>query len=240
MRMLIRSYIIAVLTAGSSVIAADEKTDTGWDARIAPYLWLTGIETKLKVPGDNGTAVLSFGDLWKIQEYGGSIYLEAQKDRLAIIGDGIYIQDEFPSTSSDPAAVADVEQLTGELSVAYRPFEGPAELTAGLLATSLKVDVAVEDGPSADLDDSWIDPLLGVRVRTRAGEKVSLMFRGDIAGFGINDARGIRLMIEADLYINERLYFLTAFRFAHLDYEPGGFNAEVTYNALALGLGYHF
>ena len=234
-------FVLCLVSRGNFALAQGEKEASGWEFRVVPYLWLTGMEADLEIPREDGPVTLSFGDMWTVQDYGGSVYLEAQKGRFSVIGDGIYLQDEFPSNPPGPPAVADVEQLTGELSLAYRPpFLGSVEVVAGALANSLKIDVAVEGEGGAAVDDSWVDPMLGLRWRYKAGPGVTFMLRGDVGGFGINDALGVRLMVEGDLYLTDRLYFLTAYRFGYLDYDPGDLKAEVLLNGVALGLGYQF
>jgi len=239
---IVTSVVIAALCiacGGGTALAGEEEAGSGWEYRVVPYLWLTGMEADVTVKGDEGNVSASFGDLWTVHEYGGSLSLEARKGRLAIMANGIYVQESLEST--DTPATADVKRLRGELSLAYRPsFLGIVELVGGAMFNDLLLDVAVEDGPAVSVDDSWIDPVVGLQARKVASERVSFVFRGDVGGFNLNDVITARLVIQAELFLTDSLYFVTAYRFGYMDYDTDELGAEVMLNGVALGLGYHF
>jgi opacity protein-like surface antigen len=62
------------------------------------------------------------------------------------------------------------------------------DFLAGIRWTRSEVDVVVTEGPPDDggaADDSWIDPLVGVRFSSRFSESWYSWVRMDVGGFGI-------------------------------------------------------
>ena len=148
----IATAIIATqLTAGGgtpdqTVIETTTPAASGWEFRIEPYAWLTGLDGRTGVGPFVTDIDQSFGDIFDNLDMAAALQFEARKGRLGLIADGFYA--ELGGSGSTPGPVYDtveteITQFIGELAVAWRVYETPnafVDVYAGMRYNDLSMD----------------------------------------------------------------------------------------------------
>ena len=140
-------------------------------------------------------------DVVKHVDGGLMVVFEARHDRWGINTDLIYAA--LSDSSATPRGVlftkakVDLDELIWTQTVAYtvvRDEGNSLDLLGGFRLVSVNLDLRLDGGTlpsgapvdSRDLSASrsWIDPVIGVRGRTRTSPDTFLLAMGDIGGFG--------------------------------------------------------
>jgi len=162
--------------------------------------------------------------------------------RWTLLTDLIFVALEERGTAPGPAASraeAEIDQLIGELTAAYALREdGRLDVLGGVRYWSLSTDLTVQ-GPmmdvSADESEDWLDPLVGVRSRLPLGERVDLLLRGDVGGFGLGSDFAYQLGAGLAWSLGERTELVVGYRHLDVDYDDG-FEYDVATSGPLLGL----
>jgi hypothetical protein len=154
-----------------------------WEFRIEPYGWLTGLQGTTGVAGYDVGFDVGFDDIIDNIKMAAALQFEARKGRWGILVDGFY--SELTGGSNPPGPLystvdAEMQQLIGELAVAYRILEGPhgfVDLLAGarLNATTLDIDAEVSSTGVKQFSQATVDRLseeIAGRVRGVAQAKI--------------------------------------------------------------------
>ena len=208
--------------------------DGQWHFGVTPYMWFTGIQgdvstKRLTVPVD-----ASFSDLWDNLDFALAARFEGRKDRFGFGLDFTYNNLGVPVASDAPIIgrlnlEADVRQLFTEGYGFYRVASGgrpdnPAHFDvlvgARYVGTKTRLSAKGPEGTEFNGDSrnlQWVDALAGVRFRAPLGSRVSIVGRGDIAGFGSK----LTWNLEGDLAFlaSERWALGLGWRYMDIDYE---------------------
>ena len=157
--------------------------------------------------------------------------VEGRKRRLGFAFDLLYLNLDAPVTGADPVlgplgVSADIRQLVTEGLGFYRVVQGerpdnPSHVDllfgARYVGTSARLGNDVLQTGKQDLH--WVDAVAGLRFRARLGSRVSLLGRGDVAGFGSK----FTWNVEGDLaiHLSERWALGAGWRDLDIDYDKG-------------------
>jgi hypothetical protein len=211
--------------------------DGQWHFTVAPYMWFTGIKGDVSVKGLPEVPVdASFSDIWKDFDFGLAGRFVARKDRFGFGLDFTYNNLGAPVAANAPVLgplglEADVRQLFAEGLAFYRVASGgrtdnPAHLDvlvgARYMGTSTQLKATGSSGVeyAGDKKDlQWVDGLLGLSFRAPLGSRVSVIGRGDVAGFGSK----LTWNLEGDLAVrvSERWTLGAGWRHMNIDYDKG-------------------
>lgn len=211
-------------------------TDGAWHFTVAPYLWMTGIDGDVSVPGQPPIPVhTAFSDLWEDLDFGFSARFEGRKDRFGLGADVTYNDLGVPVAADAPVPDAlglktDVRQLFAEGYAFYRLARGTREnspahvdLIVGARYTGTRSRLTADDGDTRGVGDAqtldWLDALAGFKARMPLGARVALLGRADVAGFGSS----LTWNLEGDLVLeaSERWAFGAGWRHMDIEYDNG-------------------
>jgi hypothetical protein len=173
-----RSLRLALVLLACAALAADRHAQEDWSLRVEPYLWVPALEGE-------GSADGSPDADFEIDYPGGlsaalplAVRLEAPGG-TSILFDGLYARwnDEDGTTQTETR----ISLLEGGVGF---PMSGPWELTAGLRAIELDLEVEL-GGADAQATAGWIDPWIGGRGEVPLSEGWSVRTGVDIGGFGV-------------------------------------------------------
>lgn len=177
------------------VLVTATAAAVGWTIAVSPYLWAPGISTAVATPFGTLEAERSPGDLLSSADFALMGRVEARNGRLGLIADLVYanLSESNPTPFGPLFSRADVETnmrlATGY--AAWRVHDAvplAIDLTAGLRATSLGLDVtlapAALPGRRLEFSESWVDPVVGARVRFDFTDSWFATAFVDIGGFG--------------------------------------------------------
>jgi hypothetical protein len=236
-----------------------DRDDGGWSVSFVPYLWLTEVHGSiglgdLSVPIDVGFDqvfdLMGAGDL-----LGGMGYLEVRRRRLIFFADavGSVVRVDQKLSLGKAALAADFATL--ELGLGYRIYEGFDAISVDALVggrynyvyNSVAVEPASEgEGPQRRARVEFVDPFVGGRWAIRLGRALSLLFRGDIGGFGAGSQLAWSLLggfrYETPWTVGPaRLDAFAVYKVYDFDYEAGSGSARRAiaeeFRGPALGLG---
>ena len=219
----------AALPASAQTPSATEED---WHFALIPYFWFAGIDGTVTVKGRIEVPVeKSFSDVISDFDIGFLGHFEGRKRRLGFAVDVLYLNLGAPVPAGTPVlgplgVSADIRQLMTEGLGFYRVMNGgrpdnPSHVDLLVGARFSETRARLEDDvlATASQDLHWVDALVGVRFRAPLGSRVSVIGRGDVAGFGSK----LTWNLEGDLAINlsERWALGAGWRHLDIDYDKG-------------------
>lgn len=244
----------AVLGAAEQVVAQSEG---GARFVVAPYLLAANISGNVGLGRASGVPVdIDTGDLLDHLEAGGMLHAEMWVKDWGVLGEVVFMTLGEEATATGPLGAteltADIEvtEAMYELALAHRFTRGRLDLDviAGIRVWDLSVDAdlsgaLVENGITGD--ETWVDPLIGVRGDYHLTDTWSLIVRGDIGGFGV----GSDFAWNAAAYLGwapaRWCTLLAGYRAVGVDYDndedgQGAFAYDTITNGAVLGAAFLF
>ena len=180
--------------------AAEQLVSDQWQYQLTPYLWFLSLDGNVTVKGVKTSPNVDFSEIFDNLDIGVMAEGEIRKGRIGIYANAIYA--ELGSTDDiGPIEIqADATTVWAGAGAYYRlgPFAldpeaglaGPKVVVdpyAGARVTYLDTKLKIRHGgPQVDANQSWVDPVIGVRTLWPLTEKFSVIALGDIGGFGIS------------------------------------------------------
>jgi opacity protein-like surface antigen len=242
---------IPLAVAGSSAAQAGEP----WEVSTITYLWASGMKGDIATfpPLPPVHADISFGDILDNFKMGAMGILDARKGRFVMTGDFIYLdlssgnKDVTIPDAQFSKAKLDNTNIISTLVAGYRVADASPtkfDVLAGLRINGVDTEVKLErpDGSSvkADNKETWVDPIIGARVRQPLGKDVALAAYGDIGGFGVSSDFTWQVAATLQYQVSDRITLTGGYRALGVDYDDNGYVYDVTVSGPLLGLAYRF
>jgi len=208
------------------------------------------------VAGTESDVDVPFSDLLKDLSFGAMVLVGVEKGRFGIGVDGLFarvapdgeVGDIRIDVTSDSAQLAVlpyyrlVEWRYGA-SAAGRPLRLVVAPEVGFRFTYMRTELDVEGGPTAEVSESWVDPLIGARLGLDLTDRWAISGEADVGGFGVG--ADFTWNVQAALGYRTRLFgrettFALGYRALHQDYDDGGFEWDVTMHGPLLGTAVRF
>ncbi len=233
------SWVDQAAQEPSSAAAPAPAETGGWTFAVRPYLWAAsvgGSVTAGNLPAQDFD--LSFSDLVDDLEFAWMMGLEARpKDaHWGLLVDSLYMDLE----GGEAPLSWEFEQLMLEADITWRV--GPdVDLLAGARFWSFQTDVSISPpGLSGSGDESWVDPVIGVRGLTHLSERWALAGRGDIGGFGVGSEFSWQLAGYVLFIPSHTIDLILGYRYLDLDLEEGNLEMDLGFGGPVLGVGINF
>ncbi len=205
-----------------------------------PYVWLVSLDGTVAVDNVNAPVSISLGDALSNLDPALSLHFEGSAGRYSIWFDGMYL-----NLSSDPFRTANnvqmelsFEYVISEFIVSYHPGESRRlfEPFIGGRYTNLYARV-ISDNPLANASRrrDWFDPLLGGRFVTELSERMILIARADIGGFGVGSDLTWGLTAGLGFRLSKSIVLTGAYRLLDVDYENSEGVSSFKYDAQQSG-----
>lgn len=169
----------------------------GWRVSFVPYLWITEVHGNVRIGELSAPIDVGFDKVFDLMGngdlLGGMGYLEARRDRLILFADAtgsvVRTKQSVPVGKADLAA----DFATLEFGAGWRLYEGFDAISIDGLAGGRynylynSIDVTTgsgASGPGRNVTVDFVDPFVGGRWAVHFTDALSLLFRGDIGGFG--------------------------------------------------------
>jgi hypothetical protein len=245
-------------------LAAEQLVSDQWQYQLTPYLWFLSLDGDVTVKGVKTSPSVDFSEIFDNLDIGVMVEGEIRKGRIGIYANVIYA--ELGSTDDiGPIEIqADATTVWAGAGAYYRlgPFAldpeagltGPKVVVdpyAGARLTYLDTKLKIRHGgPQVDADQSWVDPVIGVRTLWPLTEKFSVTALGDIGGFGISGASEFSWQAAGlvgyrfSLLGEDNAKVLAGYRALYQDYKDGDgrneFKWDMTLHGPVLGLAISF
>jgi len=139
-----------------------------------------------------------------------------------------------------------LEQVMAKVAGYYRIIDQPrttVDLLAGANYTWSKTEIGVSTvaGPATvTSEDSWFDPIIGIRGMHGLSDRIYLRAFAEIGGFGVGSDLSYQLGAGLGYKINDRFSVEAMYRFMSVDYEEDSFVYDLDTQGLFLGMGISF
>ena len=220
--------VITVLLALGTVANAQ---DDNWDFTIKPYLIATSIEGNAGMGRVVGIPVdVDFSTILENLSMAAMINFEAQHKN----GWGFILDYGFMDLGADSTigfgGVVDASLRQGILEALVTSNIG--EANSGLDAYAgvrwwdnqirASVDPAILPGSlNPRIDESWVDPIIGMRWTNQLSDNWDLLLRGDVGGFGIASDFTWSATATALYSFSDRFVLELGYRALDVDYDNG-------------------
>lgn len=220
------SLVIAAALATSAAQAADN-----WQFEIEPYLAATSIKGDAGIGRIAGVDVdVDFSTILENLKMAAMIHAEA----LHQSGWGVILDYGFMDLEKDGSGPrggiidAGLRQGVLEALLFYRLEQESSDIDiyAGLRwwdnDIELEIDpVALPGSRKTEVEEDWVDPVVGGRITRPLSDKWSLTARADIGGFGIASDLTYSLSAGAKYRVNESITIDAQYKGTWVDYEDG-------------------
>ncbi|MGE5789859.1 MAG: hypothetical protein ACM33C_03240 [Syntrophaceae bacterium] len=261
--LLIAVYAAATLiTVPATADAAPEGNDPNkWRFEFTPYFFAAGMNGKTGMNRVTADVDVGFDKILENLDSGFMAIFEARKGPWSFVFEGVYfkLKDEKADSWQGPLGnsntgtlEATVTEQLYQLSVGYRVSDdrvkvdviGAARMT--MLDTSLDLTMTtgsplLPDGSrSVSMSQSWVDPVIGMRVLVPLAEKWTAVGLADIGGFGIGSDITYQLLAGVNWQFSKIVSAKVGYRYLYQDYENNGFIWDMTAQGFYVGAGFRF
>ncbi|MEM7223025.1 MAG: hypothetical protein AAF495_08620 [Pseudomonadota bacterium] len=248
---------LAVAQAAAADQGSHELDEGGWHYNLTPYVWFLSVEGDMTVKGLESSVDASFSDIWSNLNIGFFGRFEAQKGPVSLFGDLIFADLEADNAMGSVSVDADIDLLVFDFGLAYeaarvrlskRGAEEPIWVSVEPVLGGRLYSVEGELQP-ARLDkvsesETWVDPVVGLRLTSDITPDWNVRLRGDVGGFGVSSDLTWQAMLAVGysfgLFGEKDATALFGYRALYVDYQTGGganrFAVDATFHGPLLGL----
>ncbi len=228
----------------------NEAKSSSWNFQVEPYLMFPNMKGSTQIR-ENLPALEVDADTENIFSHlkmGAMLYLEAKNENWAITSDFLYMKlgEDVTPTNLVQSGELELKETLWELD-GYRRILPMLEAGIGMRLLNISADAnfsfAFQDR-SANVNETWVDPIIVVRSHNIIKDNVLLNLKGDIGGFGIGSEFTWQIQADAGYQFSDLFYILLGYRYIGIDYESGSGSDYFSYNIDTFGpelrLGFSF
>jgi opacity protein-like surface antigen len=117
-----------------------------------------------------------------------------------------------------------------------RRLGAAADLTLGMRVNTLQGNLEFKTlGVEVDQDQTWVDPLVGLILRTPGGNRLHAQVYTEIGGFGAGSDFTWQVFPTVGYKFTDRFSLEVGYRWLDLDYKAGEGNERFAYDVLTQG-----
>ncbi len=230
------------------------KTCSSQDSTQAPKRWQFLVEPYLMFPTMSGTIgigtlpdadfKLGTSDIFSRLQSGFMLSVEAQNGTWAVSSDVLYMklkQDVEPTKviNSGSATMSETAWELAGLHTLLPWLEGGIALR--LLSIQMSAEVVrnqvggTTSSQSQSIKNTWVDPVLVMRMKLPDSGKWLLQFRGDIGGFSIGSKLTWQLQAYGGYRFSDLFQVTAGYRTLSIDFEKGSDKDRFLYDVITYG-----
>jgi hypothetical protein len=252
------AFLLASTAAAGAAYAQGGESGAGgpspdrWTFQVTPYAWAASLNGDVRLRPQLPTVDVdaSFDDL--LDHLDGALMLwgEARYGRYSLLLDVDYL--DISASGSTPGQLFGDADATSKAWIAtagfgYRVLEQPegfVDLMAGARLWSLDNELDFSAGrlpaTSASEDQTWIDPLIGLRAHLEFGPGMFVSSAADLGGFGIGSTFTWQIFATVGYHFNETVAIEAGYRHLSVDYDDDGFLWDVDLSGPIIGMSFRF
>ncbi len=221
---------------------APVPAESGWTYELTPYGWLPGIKGDVGLFGAAPVAIdVKFKDLFNALDWGNfpaifMLYGEARNDRFGVFADVLHLALNVGASRVGPppfSANLDLEVTLATALGFYRVAEdgmSHLDILAGGRLWSVDADLALALGPlggAASDNETWVDPVIGLKGQYAFNDKIFIKGWGMIGGFGVSSDFMWDVFGGLGYQFTDRFSATAGWRHVGVDYSNGAFLFDV-------------
>jgi hypothetical protein len=245
---------IVLIFALSTVPAS---ADDSWQFRLTPYLWFAGLKGDLAtIPGSPPASIdISPSQAIEDTEVGLMLLFDAKRGRHGVFADFLYTDVRSDEDLLPPPIALTLRSVskTTILSLAYQyELHNEDRAVVDLIVGGRYWDIDTElkfgsgtggplDGRKLTNDESWIDPMVGIKGRMPLGDTAFYAQGGAvIGGFNVGSDLFYELSGAIGYQWTPAIGTAIGYRMFDVDYEDGGFVYDARQEGWQVGLTWAF
>lgn len=219
--------------------------DSDWDFAATIYLFTA--ETNVASGGFEGS--LSFKDALANLDMAFMGAFAASNGRWGFIADYLMTDISFGNSTPGPAFSGLNTALKTRIFNGYATYrihqdqKTSVDLAAGFRWFDTRTDLTLLPGTSPGgttrIDESWVDPVVGVKAHFEMSEKWSGTVFADYGGFS-RDSETWQVLLTADYEINEKWVARIGYRHLSVDHDINGSDFSFDQSGPVFGISYRF
>lgn len=239
--------LLAALMGGAPASAED------WSTTFTAYGFLPWVDFGVQTAGGADLDVSADpSDLLDALEFGVMFAGDTHRDKVSILYDVFYTKLGSSGTLSGPLSSSvdtEVEMLLASLAVGYdlqRTETSFSQAFGGIRYVSIKNSVTVTGGGpiggvvGIERDTDYFEPIIGVRGRTKVGERTSVGGYANIGGFGIGSEFTVDAYGGLEYAFTDRTSGTLGLRYIDIDYEDSGNQVDMRMVGPVVGVAWRF
>ena len=232
--------VVAVVLIGSVAPASAQSATDEWNVFVAPYLMGAAMSGTTAVRGTEINVDASASDIFSNLQFGAMGIAVARKDNWGFGTDLIWMA--LGTTVRD----TNVDFNQGAFAFyGLRRLSSAADLTFGLRVNTLQGELTFKrPDVTRNQDQTWVDPIVGVTLRTPTMRRLQLRVYTEIGGFGAGSDFAWQVFPDLSINLTRRASLEFGYRWLDLDYATGegteGFAYTVLTQGPVLGFGFRF
>ena len=231
MRGSLRLWVVVVLSVFTAWPAAAQAPSDEWEVVVAPYFMGAAMSGTTAVRGREVDVDVSASDIFSNLQFGAMGLVVARKGKWGVGADAIWM------ALGTTVRETNVDFNQGAFAFyGLRRLSSAADLTFGLRVNTLQGDLEFKTlGVDVSQDKTWVDPLVGLTLRSPADHRVRLKVYTEIGGFGVGSDFTWQVFPTVGFKLNERVSLEVGYRWLDLDYSTGDGNERFGYDVLTQG-----
>ena len=211
--------------------AAAQVPSDKWEVTVAPYFMGAAMSGTTAVRGREVDVDVSASDIFSNLQFGAMGLVVARKGNWGIGGDAIWM------ALGTTVRNTNVDFNQGAFAVyGLRRLGSAADLTLGMrvntLQGQLKSNTLAFD---VSQDKTWVDPLVGLTLRSPRNHRLHAQVYTEIGGFGAGSDFTWQVFPTLGIKLTDRLSLELGYRWLDLDYSTGDGNERFSYDVLTQG-----
>jgi hypothetical protein len=226
---------ILAAAAALAAVSAPAKAE-GWEFSLTPYFMAPLMDGKAAVGPLDINVSASPSDIFSNLNWGAMGILEANNGRFGFAVDLTYMNLE----ADGPGGRATIDGHQG----AYTPMllariDKNAEVYVGARINDIGARISTT-GPlgndrSAGRNETWVDPLVGIRTNFPLSRTIDLSIMADVGGFGLGSDYAVQAWPSFGLRLGNKSKAVLGYRMIYSSYSTGSGVDRFVYDVLTHG-----
>jgi hypothetical protein len=223
--------IVALIASGTWTPAAAQAPGDKWDVTVAPYFMGAAMSGTTAVRGREVDVDVSASDIFSNLQFGAMGLVVARKGKWGFGADAIWM------ALGTTVRNTNVDFNQGAFAVyGLRRLGSAADLTLGMRVNTLQGNLEFKTlGVDVSQDKTWVDPLVGLILRSPREHRVHAQVYTEIGGFGLGSDFTWQIFPTVGLKFNDCVSLEVGYRWLDMDYKAGDGNERFAYDVLTQG-----
>jgi hypothetical protein len=244
--------VVAMAVSATALLGSAPAHAEGWDVRVSPYLWASGLDGTASVLPALPTAEVNdnFGDVLKKLDIALMGAVEAENGKFYVRSDIFYAsltaKGETPLNLYSGAKLQSKSfNMSGALGyVVHEDSKNQLNLFAGARIWDLSNEATFLAGSlpesSFKAGRTFVDPIVGASGQVAISENVSAALTGSVGGFGAGAKieHGAAATVNVDL--GKSWGMAAGYRYLYVDFEKNDFVYKMTQHGPVVGAYFNF
>lgn len=222
---------VALVASGAWTPVAAQAPSDDWDVLVAPYFMGASMSGTTAVRGREVDVDVSASDIFSNLQFGAMGLVVARKGNWGFGADAIWM------ALGTTVRETNVDFNQGAFAFyGLRRLGSAADLMLGMRVNTLQGNLEFKTlGLEVDQDKTWVDPLVGLILRTPGERRVQLRVYSEIGGFGVGSDFTWQVFPTVGYRFSDRFSLEVGYRWLDVDYSTGDGNERFAYDVLTQG-----